>query len=83
MITVVVNYIYEETTKYKFFWIGNEKGTADVGFLLAEKWVESVVEINRISDRICTIKINVGASILTVLSVYAPQSGLDERTKDA
>ena len=82
---VPAHMIVGKDSKYKFLWIGNEKGTAGVGLLLAEKWVDSVVEINRVSDRICTININVGASILTVLSVYmyAPQSGLDERTKDA
>ena len=75
--------IVGKDSKYKFFWLGNEQGTGGVGFLLAEKWVENVLEINRVSDRVCVIKINVGVSILTVVSVYAPQSGLDERTKDA
>mgnify|MGYP001799797692 FL=1 len=73
--------ILGKDSKYNFFWVGNEKDTGGVGFLLAEKWVESVVEINRVSDRICTIKFKVGISILTVISENAPQSGLVKELK--
>ena len=55
--------------RYKFFWIGNEKGTCAVGILLAEEWVEDVLEVKCISDRICLIAINIGGCILTVLSI--------------
>ena len=27
---------------YKFFWVGNHAGTAGVGVVLSEKWVEKV-----------------------------------------
>ncbi|XP_048587465.1 uncharacterized protein LOC125570198 [Nematostella vectensis] len=70
-------------TRYKFFWSGNDKGTGGVGILLAEKWVEHVLEVKRISDRICAIKINVGFIILTIFSIYAPQVGLDDEAKDS
>ena len=51
--------------------------------LLAEKWVDKVYDIKRVSDRIMLIKLLVGEAVLTVLSVYAPQTGLEESTKDA
>ncbi|EDO45072.1 predicted protein, partial [Nematostella vectensis] len=54
-----------------------------VGILLAEKWMEHVLEVKRISDRICAMKINVGFTILTTFSIYAPQVGLDDEAKDS
>ena len=53
-----------------------------VGILLAEKWVEAIFDAKRVSDRIMLIKLVVGKSIVTVLSVYAPQAGLDDSVKD-
>ena len=38
-------------SRYKFFWAGNEAGTAGVGILLAEKWAENVINVKRYSDR--------------------------------
>ena len=70
-------------SRYKFFWVGNNQGTSGVGVLLAEKWVDKVYDIKRVSDRIMMIKLLVGEVVLTVLSVYAPQTGLEESTKDA
>ena len=67
---------------YKFFWIGNNQGTGGVGVLLAEKWVDKVYDIKRVSDRIMLIKLLIGESVITVLPVYAPQTGLEQSTKD-
>ena len=69
-------------SRYKFFWSGNDGGTAGVGFLLAEKWVKNVSDVQRVSDRIILMKLVIGSSILTILSVYAPQCGLSEAEKD-
>ena len=71
------------SARHKFFWVGNNQGTSGVGVLLAEKWVDKVYDIKRVSDRIMLIKLLVGEAVLTVLSVYAPQTGLEEFTKDA
>ena len=76
-------YITGKDSRYKFFWIGNDQGTGGVGVLLAEKWVDKVYDIKRVSDRIMLIKLLVGESVITVLSVYAPQTGLEQSVKDA
>ena len=76
-------HITGKDSRYKFFWVGNNQGTSGVGVLLAEKWVDKVYDIKRVSDRIMLIKLLVGEAVLTVLSVYAPQTGLEESTKDA
>ena len=75
-------YITGKDSRYKFFWVGNDQGTSGVGVLLAEKWVDKVYDVKRVSDRIMLIKLLVGETILTVLSVYAPQTGLEESVKD-
>ena len=68
---------------YKFLWSGNAKGTGGVGVLIAERWIDNVFEVNRVSDRIMLVKMNVGEVVFAVISVYAPQVGLDDSVKDA
>ena len=62
---------------YKFLWAGCEEGLAGVGILGAEKWIEKVIEVKRISERIMVLRlrVTVGKSVLNIVSVYAPQVG--------
>ena len=53
-------------------WIGNELGKGGVGVLLAEKWIDNVLDVKRVSDHLMMIKMIVGEVFVTVLSVYAP-----------
>ena len=69
--------------RYKVFWIGSENGNGGVGFLLAEEWVEKVYDMCRISDCLMMIKLVIENNIITVLSCYAPQVGLENTIKDA
>ena len=66
-------------TRYKLYWSGNDKGTAGVGVFVAE---QKVFEVQRVSVRIIFMKLIVGQRVVTVLSVYAPQSGLSYEVKD-
>ena len=50
-------HITGKNSRYKFFWFGNNQGTSGVGVLLAEKWVDKVYDIKRVSDRIMLIKL--------------------------
>ena len=71
-----------KNSRYKFYWSGNDAGTGGVGLLLSEKWIEKVFEVKRYSDRVMLIKIIIGESVVSFLSVYAPQSGLAESEKE-
>ena len=62
-------------SKYKLYWSGNSKGTASVGVFLAEKWIEKVFEVRRVSDRIILIKLVVGLG-LTAIEESAKYTGL-------
>ena len=64
----------------KFFWQGGKRG-AGVGLMVADKWVDCVLEVKRTNDRIMTVRVNVGKWVLNLVSVYAPQVGrpMDEK----
>ena len=61
--------------KYKLFLMGNEAKTDGVGIFVAEKWADSVVRVERHSERIMVLKMVLGNRLLNVFSVYAPHSG--------
>src|SRR6267154_5973299 len=65
----------EEGKRYKFFWKGCGAGLAGVGVLVAEKWVENVIEVKKLSERIMLISVSIGVNIRNVISGYAPQVG--------
>ena len=67
---------------YKFFWVGNSDGFGGVGVLLAEKWIEKIIDVKRVNSRIMVIKILVGQTVLAVVSTYAPQQGLEDSVKN-
>ena len=56
-------------SRFKLFWVGNDKDMGGVRILLAEKWVEAIFDVKCVSDRIMLIKLVVGKSIVTVLLV--------------
>jgi hypothetical protein len=60
---------------YKFFWVGCEEGVAGVGVLVAGKWIDSVVEVRRVNERVMVLRLAIGKSLLNIVSVYAPQVG--------
>ena len=63
--------------------VGNDLGASAVSVLLTDKWVDKVHDIKPASDRIILIELLVEDAVLTVLSVYVSQTGLEESTKDA
>ena len=73
--------IEEKSTREKLFWMGNDKCTGGVGSFVAEKWVDKVIDVNRVSDRIIMLKLMVVETISTAISVYAPQCGLSSEVK--
>ena len=60
-------------SKYKFFWVRNNSGTDGVGVRLAEKWIEKVINVDRISDRILVIKLLVGECCFSAVSLCSPE----------
>ena len=63
----------DKNSAYKFYWCGNKSGLGGAGFLLAEKWTHNVFEVHRVSNRILLLRLVLGQSVFTFVSVYAPQ----------
>ena len=74
--------IQGKDTQYKMFWVGADKGTGGVGILVAESWIENVIDVNRVNDRIMLVKLLLDKTIVVFVSVYAPQQGRPEDEKD-
>ena len=60
---------------YKLFFMGCKKGIHGVGMLVANRWIEKVLDVKRMSERLLVVRVIVSRSVLNLLSVYAPQTG--------
>jgi len=49
--------------------------------IIDKQLLKDVVEVRRKGDRILLVKLILGGEIFNVISVYAPQVGLDESNK--
>ena len=65
-------------TRYKLYLSVNDNGTAGVGVFVAKEWIEKVLEVQRISDRIILVKLIFGQSVVTVLCVWPTEWSCDE-----
>ena len=52
-----VRTINGKAARYKFFWIGKEKGSGGVGLFLAKKSADHVRDINRVNARMTVSKV--------------------------
>jgi len=68
--------------RYKLFWMGRKAKTDGVGTFVAEKWVDSVVSVERHSERALVLKMVLGDCLLNVFAVYAPHSGKPDEEKE-
>jgi len=60
--------------------MGGKERSDGVGILVAEKWVDSVVSVERCSKRVLILKMVLDNGLLNVLMVYAPHKGKSEAT---
>jgi len=67
--------------RYKLFWMGSKAKTDGVGIFVAEKWVDSVVNVERHSETVLVLKMILGDCLLNVFAVYAPHSGKPDEEK--
>ena len=67
--------------RYKFFWMGTDDGSGGVGMLLAERWVDEVMAVQRVSERILLVKLLVGRRVVNIISAYGHRSGGHRKRK--
>ena len=59
----------------KFFWMGCSRGIHGVGLLVADRWIENVLEVKHVSERLMVVRAIVERTVLNLISAYAPQAG--------
>ena len=69
--------------RYKLFWTGSKAKTDGVETFVAEKWVDSVVSVERHSERVLVLKMVLGDCLLNVFTVHAPHSGKPDEEKES
>ena len=52
-----------------------KKGIHGVGMLVPVRWIEKVLDVNRVSERLMVVRVILVDSVLNLISVYAPQTG--------
>ena len=50
--------------RYKLFWMGGKDRSDGVGMFVAEKWVDSVVTVERHSERVLILKMVLDNSLM-------------------
>lgn len=67
---------------YKLYYMGKEASRNGVGVILDQHFSEKVIDINRISDRIISLKLALDRQpCLNIVSVYTPQVNCTEAEK--
>ena len=76
-------FIGQSDCKYKVFWSGNREGKhSGVAIVVADKWVDKVIGVQRIDDRLIVLDMVVGKVMCKFVSAYAPQMGCPDEQKE-
>ncbi|KAK3507880.1 hypothetical protein QTP70_002299 [Hemibagrus guttatus] len=67
---------------FKLFYYGVDSKRNGVGVVLKEEFVRNVLEVKRVSDRVMSLKLEIEAVMLNVVSGYAPQVGCELEEKE-
>jgi len=68
--------------RYKLLWMGCDERIESIGIFVAEKWVDSVVSVERNSKRVLILKMVLDIGLLNVLTLYIPHLGNCRRKKE-
>jgi len=74
--------IGSEGKLFKVYYKGCKKGTAGVGIMVAERWINKAIEVKRFTERIMLLRVLIGKTVVCLVSVYAPQAGLSYEEKE-
>ena len=77
----VVKKLELQSWGYKLWYTGRDRDRNGVGVIINKQLLENMVEIRRKGDKILLVKLILGREIFNIISIYAPQVGLDESSK--
>ena len=67
---------------FKLYYHGKRRARNGIGIILSKELQDKILEIKRMSDRIMTMKLVPGNTMLNIISVYAPLVGCSQQEKD-
>jgi len=70
-------------SRYKFFWQGCKDGNAGVGLLISDRWIDRIIDVKRVNERIMCLKMLIGDKLVTCICAYAPETGRSAEEKDS
>nr|ADI61822.1 endonuclease-reverse transcriptase [Bombyx mori] len=68
---------------YKLMYVGARHGRNGVAIAVKAEHLENFLEVNRINDRLMSLKVLVEGEVINVISAYAPQAGCSRAEKDS
>ena len=67
----------------KLFYSGaDERGRNGVGIVLSKEFKDSLVSASRTNDRVMSVKLGIGETVVNVICAYAPQAGCEDEEKE-
>ena len=67
----------------KLFYSGaDERGRNGVGIVLSKEFKDSLVSVSRTNDRVMSVKLGIGETVVNVICAYAPQVGCEDEEKE-
>ena len=67
----------------KLFYSGaDEGGRNGVGIVLSKEFKDSLVSVSRTNDRVMSVKLGIGETVVNVICAYAPQVGCEDEEKE-
>ena len=69
--------------QWKIFYSGaDERGRNGVGIVLSKEFKDSLVRVSRTNDRVMSVKLGIGETVVNVICAYAPQVGCEVEEKE-
>lgn len=68
----------ETKEKNVLYYIGNSEGQREVRFLIKKKWEKCITEFKGITDRMASLRVNIGKRYITIFQIYASTSESSE-----
>jgi len=70
-------------SRYKLLWQGCKDGNAGIGLLISDRWIDGIVDVKRMNERIMCLKVLISDKLVTCIYAYAPQTGRRAEEKDS
>lgn len=74
-------YLDLKTKSFKLYFHGVESGKNGVGIIVSAKYLDNIIEVTKVSDRLMSLKLVIDEEIWNIISGYAPQDGCSEEEK--